>query len=83
MLQQHHISISMTQSGGPYDNAIAERINGILKQEFNLDIVFKSYNNAIEPVTKAIHLYNNVRLHFSCNLNTSAVQHSTQNPLKS
>ena len=82
VLQQHHIAISMTQSGSPYDNAIAERINGILKQEFSLDIVFKSYNSAVEPVAKAIHLYNNVRPHFSCNLKTPAVQHSTQNPLK-
>jgi putative transposase len=80
LLQQHHISISMTQTGSPYDNAIAERVNGILKQEFNLDTVFKSYIHAIEPVAKAIHLYNTVRPHFSCKLKTPAQQHLNPYP---
>lgn len=75
LLQSNQINISMTQSGSPYDNAIAERINGILKQEFGLDNVFKSYIHAIEPVATAIYNYNNIRPHFSCNLNTPAKQH--------
>lgn len=80
LLQQHDIAISMTQTGSPYDNAIAERINGILKQEFNLDAVFKNYTHAIEPVAKAIYLYNTVRPHFSCQLKTPAVQHLNPYP---
>jgi transposase InsO family protein len=65
----------MTQTESPYDNAIAERINGILKQEFNLDKIFKSYNHATEPVATAIHLHNTVRPHFSCQLKTPDQQH--------
>jgi putative transposase len=75
LLQSHQIQISMTQSGSPYDNAIAERINGILKQEFNLDATFKSYSQAIEPVANAIHNYNNIRPHFSCHLLTPQKKH--------
>jgi transposase InsO family protein len=75
ILQSHGINISMTQSGSPYDNAIAERINGILKQEFGLDKTFKSYSEAIEPVAKAIHLYNHFRPHFSCELQPPVQKH--------
>jgi len=65
----------MTQSGSPYDNAIAERVNGILKQEFGLDQTFKSYNEAIEPIAKAVYTYNHIRPHFSCNLKTPVQKH--------
>lgn len=54
----------MTQSGSPYDKAIAEKINGILKQEFSLVATFKSYSQAIGPVATAIYNYNNIRPHF-------------------
>jgi putative transposase len=80
LLQQHGISISMTLSGSPYDNAIAERVNGILKQEFNLDTVFKSYDQAIQPVARAVHIYNTVRPHFSCGLKTPEMQHLNPYP---
>lgn len=36
LLIQHRISISMIENGSPYENAIAERVNGILKTEFDL-----------------------------------------------
>lgn len=81
-LHDHHIEISMTQSGSPYDNAIAERINGILKYEFNLETVFKNYRTAIEPTARAISLYNNMRPHLSCQFNTPQQQHSNPNPIK-
>lgn len=70
ILQHQFINISMTQSGSPYDNAMAERVNGILKQEFGLDRRFASYKNAIEPVANAIHAYNHLRPHLSCGLKT-------------
>ena len=75
ILQSNGVNISMTQSGSPYDNAIAERINGILKQEFGLDRTFTSYNEAVEPVAKAIYSYNHIRPHFSCNLQTPVQKH--------
>lgn len=80
LLQTHGIQISMTQSGSPYDNAIAERINGILKQEFSLDATFKSYAQAIGPVTTAIYNYNNIRPHFGCNLLTPQKMHLSNSP---
>jgi len=44
----------MTQTGSPYDNAIAERVNGILKQQVGLNQVFKNYQAAVTAVCKAI-----------------------------
>ena len=40
----------MTQTGSPYDNAVAESVNGIQKIEFNLYTTFESYNQANESV---------------------------------
>ncbi|UIR54711.1 IS3 family transposase [Sphingobacterium sp. SRCM116780] len=78
LLQRNHIQISMTQSGSPYDNAIAERVNGILKTEFELYNTFESYSMAIEPVCRAIERYNNVRPHMSCKMMTPAQRHSQE-----
>lgn len=76
LLQQRGIAISMTQSGSPYDNAIAERVNGILKQEFGLYRVFKGYAQASAKVCEAIAIYNNRRPHYSCDLKTPQQAHS-------
>ena len=65
-LQNNNIAISMTQSGSPYDNAIAERINGILKTELSLDNNFASYSAAVPVVHQAIDSYNRIRPHMSC-----------------
>ncbi len=77
-LQENQISISMTQSGSPYENAIAERINGILKIEFNLNIKFENYYEALEPVSSSIYAYNQVRPHFTIGLLTPEVAHQTE-----
>ena len=45
----------------------AERINGILKTEFGLDMTFRNYSYAIELLAKSVYAYNNLRLHMSCN----------------
>jgi len=77
-LQENKISISMTQNGSPYENAIAERINGILKTEFNLNRKFTNYYEAIEPVSSSIYAYNQIRPHFSIGLLTPEVAHQTE-----
>ena len=74
-LKEKEVLISMTQTGSPYDNAIAERVNGILKIEFNLYATFESYNKANEAVDQAVLKYNNLRLHASCNYQTPEVVH--------
>ena len=43
LLTEHQVQISMTENGDPYENAIAERVNGILKEEFYLGETFRSH----------------------------------------
>ena len=66
----------MTQTGSPYDNAIAERVNGILKGELDLYKIFKSHAHAKNAVDIAIYKYNNIRLHASCNYRTPQETHA-------
>ena len=61
---------SMTIGGAPYQNAIVERINGILKQEFLLRILPNNYKEVLSQVKKAIDTYNYERFHWSLNLKT-------------
>lgn len=68
-LGSENARISMTQSGDPRDNAIAERLNGILKQEL-LPASFTSFNQAEELIKEAIYVYNSLRPHTSLKLNT-------------
>lgn len=82
LLLTNKIQISMTQSGSPYDNAIAERINGILKTELGLDTTFKSYSDAIEPLAQSVHVYNNLRPHMSCDYLTPQQAHCRHGKLK-
>jgi transposase InsO family protein len=76
VLRSNKIGISMTQTGSPYDNAIAERVNGILKSEFDLYKTFRSHGDAGEVVADAIHRYNNLRLHASCGYQTPEYTHT-------
>lgn len=77
LLQDNQVRISMTQDGNPYDNAIAERVNGILKSEFGLSETFESYRIALGQVANGIDKYNKKRPHFSCELQTPQFRHST------
>ena len=65
-LGEHGVGISMTENGDPYENAVAERINGILKTEFDLDKTFRNYESAKECVDRAVEIYNEQRPHLSC-----------------
>jgi ACT domain-containing protein len=69
-LKRHKISISMTQENHCYENALAERVNGILKDEFYLDQCFFSTNHACIAAKNAIKIYNNKRLHLSLGYKT-------------
>ena len=60
----------MSEKGNPYENAIAERVNGILKIEFLLDQAFKSFKHAQKATIEAIKLYNEERPHMSIGLLT-------------
>ena len=75
LLVKNEVSISMTQDGSPYDNAVAERVNGILKDEFGLDEVFIDINEAHKHTRQAISSYNNKRPHLSCSMLTPQQMH--------
>ncbi len=81
ILQKNNIAISMTEDGSPYDNAIAERMNGILKDEFGLDEVFEYYGQLNLQVAQSVQLYNQKRPHESNYLLTPQQMHR-QNKLK-
>ncbi len=69
-LLKRNIKISMTEDNHCYENAVAERVNGILKDEFYLDLIFFSTKLAQRAVKNAIKLYNNERLHLSLEYKT-------------
>jgi transposase InsO family protein len=69
-LLKRDIGISMTEENHCYENAVAERVNGILKDEFYLDQTFFSTKIAQRAVKNAIKLYNNERLHLSLDYKT-------------
>jgi transposase InsO family protein len=64
----------MTDQGDPGENAVAERINGILKEEFNCR-AFISFDLAKAAITKSILAYNQLRPHASCDYLTPAQAH--------
>ena len=64
-LSKHNILCSMTQNSDPYENAVAERINGILKQEFMIDKYLLNLSAMKLIVKEAIDIYNNIRPHYS------------------
>ena len=81
LLTDNNVDISMTQDGSPYDNAIAERVNGILKDEFGLDDTFENMEQAKSEVKQSIDLYNRLRPHLSNTMLTPIEMHK-QNKLK-
>jgi putative transposase len=70
LLQDNDIDISMTQDGDPRDNAIAERVNGILKTEWLYDDHFVGFEDTFRRVSQVINLYNSKRPHLSLNYKT-------------
>ena len=80
LLTDNHIEISMTTCYDPYENAKAERVNGILKTEFEWDKPFVDFKYAKREIKKGIELYNTYRPHFSCQLKTPNQTHDSFNP---
>jgi len=81
ILEKHHIKCSMTQNSDPYENAVAERINGILKQEFDLDKYDLETPLRRKIVEESIEIYNELRPHFSNHYLTPNQMHN-QSELK-
>lgn len=70
LLTENKIEISMSEKGNPYENAVAERLNGILKEEFMLSEGFSTKALANKAVKEAIETYNENRPHMSINYMT-------------
>lgn len=65
LLRHYNIEISMTENGDPLENAIAERVNGILKEEYLFDYKIETINKAKTLLKKVVNLYNSERPHMS------------------
>lgn len=79
LLNQHHAMISMTQSGDPLENAIAERVNGILKTEL-ISSSYEDIDRASISIARAIIVYNHKRRHSSLNWQIPADVHTQTGP---
>jgi transposase InsO family protein len=74
-LREYGLGISMTEEMHCYENAKAERVNGILKQEYYLGGCFRTKKQAVEAVDQAVNLYNTRRPHLALNYKTPEAAH--------
>ena len=79
MLQKSNAMISMTQSGDPLKNVIAERVNGILKTEL-ISSSYEDIDNASISIVRVITIYNYKRRHSSLNYQTPVQDHQQKGP---
>jgi transposase InsO family protein len=88
ILQNNQMKISMTENGDPYENAVAERVNGILKDEWLYEMQLKNKKQTLGILNQIIALYNENRPHLNLNYQTPDMvyNHHTENskitPLK-
>ena len=75
LLEKNNIEISMTEEDHVYENALAERVNGILKQEFLLSSRFRSFEEAKRAADEAVQIYNTERLHSAIGYVTPEQKH--------
>ncbi|WP_249033299.1 IS3 family transposase [Winogradskyella sediminis] len=77
--ESNGITMSMTEQYDPYENAVAERINRTLKYEYGLKQTIKNTDLAQKMTEQAVHIYNNLRTHFSLDLRKPAEVHLNPN----
>jgi transposase InsO family protein len=82
LLVENGIAISMTENGDPYENPIAERVNGIIKTEFNLHFSPLGLEETTRKIEDTIEAYNELRPHASCDYLTPLKAHLTSGPLR-
>ena len=81
LLKKHKIQTSMTENYDPYANAIAERVNGILKNEFQLESYHVERPIMKQLINETVGIYNSRRPHYSCFMLTPDQMHY-QNKVK-
>ena len=82
LLKTCRMQISMTQNGDPYENALAERLNGILKTEWIHNERYDDFDQAFKRIPEIIRIYNSSRPHLSCDMLTPDQAHRANGPLK-
>jgi len=82
LLIDGNIAVSMTENGDPYENAIAERVNGILKAEFDLYGAQQGLRETTRKIRDNIQTYNQLRPHASCDYLTPEQAHLKAGELK-
>lgn len=81
-LKNRHVMISMTQSGDPLENAIAERANGILKTEWLYKTKIPTRAECKRMIERIILFYNTERPHMSIGMQTPEIAHTQNGPQK-
>ena len=76
VLNKNHVQISMTENGDPRENAIAERVNGILKDEWLNQMKLSTIENVIKEIKRIVEIYNSCRPHASLDMKTPEYAHS-------
>ena len=77
---KNNIRLSMTENSDPYENALAERMNRTIKEEFGINRKLKTKKQAIELVKESIFLYNTKRPHLSLQMRTPEQVYKNKNP---
>jgi transposase InsO family protein len=79
--EQNGVKISMTENGDPYENALAERMNRTLKEEFGLGRLLPSKQKAFRLTEEAVEIYNSYRPHWALKLKTPDEVHLQKIPV--
>ena len=81
LTKTNNIRLSMTENGDPYENALAERMNRTIKEEFGMDRVLKSKEQVNQLVPESVALYNQKRPHLALNMKTPEQVYKTKIPV--
>lgn len=78
--RENGVRISMTENGDPYENALAERMNRTMKEEFGLGRLLPSKQKAFRLTEEAVEIYNSYRPHWTLNMKTPDEVHLQKIP---
>ena len=84
LLKANEVRISMTENGDPYENALAERVNRTIKEEFIGDYLFEDQGLLSAVTAESVRIYNTERPHLSLGMRTPDEVHraTTSNPFR-
>lgn len=80
LTRNNNIQLSMTENGDPYENALAERMNRTIKEEFGMDRTLKNKEQVKQLVQESIFLYNHRRPHLALKMQTPEQLYTTKIP---